>query len=244
MDITETLNEKKLGLPLWGWGAGVIGVLGIVVIKQHGSGASGSSRTAPVIGQPGGTTSIDPTDAALLGNLSDQLRAIANNNSAPASTGTSNGTPPDSAGSDPGGTPYDYNSIIQQLQKALIAANKQASAWWQQNPPIPTSTQPVQTPPVVGSNNGQNAINPALQARNSLGDNAIIAYFAQFKLPSWIGLQYVAENYGLPTSIQALNDWLDAHGYRDAQAGTFTAVVSSASVPANVQAEINQAYGT
>lgn len=249
MSFESTLEVKKLGLPIWGWGIGVIGVLGFVVLKQKGSGNStAKSTTAPVIGQPGGTTALDPTDAALLGNLSDQLRAIANNNSSPASTGTT----PGGSGAAPGGTdgngsgtgtqPYDFNAIQQQLQNAINAANKTASSWWA-NQPI-ASIQPAQTPPIVGSNNGHNAINPALQARQSLGDNAIVAYFAQFKLPSWIGLQYVAENFGLPANITDLNNWLDSHGYRDASSGTFTATVSTATVPANVQAEINQAYGT
>lgn len=104
--------------------------------------------------------------------------------------------------------------------------------------------------PVVSGNG--NAITNALQARNKLGDTTIINFFKNLSLPSWIGLQYVAENFALPwtpgstptsTQLSNFNNWLDSHGYRNASTNSFTSVVSSGSVPANVQSELNSAYG-
>lgn len=92
----------------------------------------------------------------------------------------------------------------------------------------------------------------ALQARNKIGDNAIVSYFSQFGLPSWVGLQYVAQNYAtLPAnaaslnsiSLDSLNNWLNTNGYRNASSGTFTPLVSSSTVPANVQSQLTAAYG-
>jgi hypothetical protein len=104
---------------------------------------------------------------------------------------------------------------------------------------------------VVQSNG--NAITNALQARNKLGDTTISAFFAALSLPSWIGLQYVAENLALPwtpgstptgTQLSAFNNWLDSHGYRNASTNSFTALVASPTVPANVQSQINAAFGS
>lgn len=94
-------------------------------------------------------------------------------------------------------------------------------------------------PPVVQSNTG---ISPALAARNAIGDTNIISTFQQFGLPSWIGLQYVAQNFSLPSNPSQLATWLDAQGYRNPTTGAFTPVVSSGTVPATVQAELNAAY--
>jgi hypothetical protein len=104
--------------------------------------------------------------------------------------------------------------------------------------------------PVVTGNG--NAITNALQARNKIGDTNITSFFANLSLPSWIGLQYVAENFALPwtpgstptsSQLSNFNNWLNTHGYRNASTGTFTPIVSSGTVPANVQAENDQAYG-
>ena len=93
----------------------------------------------------------------------------------------------------------------------------------------------------VQTNGG--AYSNALAARNGIGDSAIVAYFSQFKLPSWVGLQYVAQNFALPSSAAQLTTWLNNQGYRDPSTGTFTSIVSSGTVPTSVQAQLNAAYG-
>lgn len=84
----------------------------------------------------------------------------------------------------------------------------------------------------------------ALQARNKIGDNNIISVFTKFGLPSWVGMQYVAENKALPVGVPQLESWLNSQGYRDPSTGKFTSIVSSGTVPTNVQNELTSAFGS
>lgn len=115
---------------------------------------------------------------------------------------------------------------------------------------VPGGTGYPGSGPVVQGNG--NAITNALQARNKIGDTNIIQFFSNLSLPSWIGLQYVAENFALPWTpgstptsgqLSSFNNWLDSHGYRNASTNSFTSLVSSGTVPGNVQSELNAAYG-
>lgn len=120
--------------------------------------------------------------------------------------------------------------------------------------PVSTSTGPTSTttvvnpPPPPASSTGSTGPRPsgyasALDARNHIGDNAIIHYFSQFAIPGWVGMWFVAEKWRLPASSTELEQWLNSHGLRDPNTGKFTALMSSASEPANVKQLMDDAYG-
>ncbi|MDE2426988.1 MAG: hypothetical protein KGO96_13905 [Elusimicrobia bacterium] len=116
------------------------------------------------------------------------------------------------------------------------------------------SIQPIGTPtsggpPYVGNPGGQSGEAPWTPGHPSATGAA--QFFAAFHLPQWIAAQWVAEHGGVlpwnpgttptPAQQQALNDWLNAKGYRDPQSGAFLPVVSSPSIPQPVAQEIQAA---
>lgn len=226
--IGASLKQKIGPIPVWGWAVAVGGVIIFIVRRNAASSTSSSTGTGqPIVGTPTTTATLDPTSVALLGQLSSQLQTMANNGLNTSTGTTANPTQP--VQTNQGSLPASLVSWLQGQQQVSIQ---------------PVGTPPQSGPPYVGNPAGLN--NAALAARNAIGDSKIVAYFSQFKLPSWIGLQYVAENYGLPSGtsqqqITQLNGWLNSKGYRDAN-GNFTAAVSSPTVPPNVAAELAAAY--
>lgn len=113
--------------------------------------------------------------------------------------------------------------------------------------PVTTTTYP--TPPQTTNPTPQTNPTPtvsgyqsALEARNHLGDTAIVNYFQQYKIPGWVGMWFVAEKWRLPASTQELTEWLNQKGLRDPNTGHFTGLISSASVPENAEREMSAAY--
>ena len=112
-------------------------------------------------------------------------------------------------------------------------------------PPVtipPVTIPPVTTPPPT-SGSGLCGFTSALDARNRIGDGTGVSWFAQFRIPSWVYLWYLATNWQQcwPPSIPALNAWLDSVGLRNPD-GSFTPLMGSATVPPQAQAAISAAF--
>lgn len=137
-----------------------------------------------------------------------------------------------------------------------------------QNPPSGNSSSSSgfgngpMNPPVVSNNPPPN---PALTARNLIGDNTITSFFKNLGLPNWVGLLYVGQKYNLPwqpgepappgsANIVNFQNWMVQNGLGQYNNGQFSYVttndpnsqtcyaVNCATVPAPLQNIINQAY--
>lgn len=230
-DIKQTLEEKP-----WLLLIPVAGVVGIILLSNRGqSAASGTTNynSAPgSLAQPQPTVSVGPDMLAnAIQGVTEQL------------TEQGQQTQEDIASLTQGWS-TQIAGLTQQLAEQNATSQQaiaQASQGFAQQIQGLVSQMNQRTQQQTSNMSLSNT--SALQARNHIGDANIVSYFSQFKLPSWIGLQYVAENKSLPEGIPQLEAWLNTHGYRNPNNGKFTAVVSAPKVPNAVQAELIQAYG-